>query len=141
MLDLILFNVVYVYDVSQPDGKALPTLVQDLTGNVEQYAAFMDALKAVSPLPIVFEQMPENQDGVCRFGDAIAIRKGMGEIQTVCAIIHEMTHAKLHEREAAAPITEQSDGQIIPPKKDRRTEEVEALCSSFQNAQDYLNYL
>ena len=125
------FNVVYVYDVTQTDGKALPTLVQDLAGNVEQYAAFMDALKAVSPLPIVFESMPENMDGVCRFGKEIAIRAGMSEIQTVSAIIHEMTHAKLHEREVAEPITEQSDNQIVPPRKDRRTEEVEAESVSY----------
>jgi len=113
------FTVVQVYDVLQTDGKAMPTmkLTQDLTGNVEQYAAFMDALRAVSPLPIMFEAMLENMDGECRFGDNIAIRAGMSEIQTVSAIIHEITHAKLHD----LSLLVDSEGNAVT--KDRRTKE------------------
>ena len=88
------FKVTSVFDVSQTAGKPLPTLAQNLTGDVEQYNAFMDSLRHVSPLPIVFEEMPDNQDGTCRFGHEIAIRSGMSEIQTVCAAIHEITHGK-----------------------------------------------
>jgi hypothetical protein len=36
-IQLARFRVVSVFDVSQTDGKPLPTLVQDLVGNVEQY--------------------------------------------------------------------------------------------------------
>ena len=83
------FKVTNVFDAKQTDGKPLPTLVQDLEGNVEQYEAFIDTLRETSPLPIVFESMPDNTDGTCYFGDRIAIREGMSEIQTVSAIIHE----------------------------------------------------
>jgi len=119
------FKVTSVYDVSQTDGKPLPSLVQDLTGNVEQYEAFMDALRAVSPLPIVFEPMDEGHDGYCQFGEKIAIREGMSEIQTVCAVIHELTHAKLHDMEALRLMDENAQ------PKDRRTEEIEAESVSF----------
>ena len=119
------FKVTHVFDAKQTDGKPLPTLVQDLTGNVEQYEAFMDALRAVSPLPIVFEPMPENTDGVCYYGDRIAIREGMSEVQTVCAIIHEITHAKLHDIESLRLMDE-----TVEPK-DSRTEEVEAEAVSY----------
>jgi len=119
------FKVTSVFDVSQTAGKPLPTLAQNLAGDVEQYKAFMDALRAVSPLPIVFEPMPDEQDGLCRFGKEIAIRTGMSEIQTVCAVIHEMTHAKLHDKS----ITVDVNGGAAP--KDRRTEEVEAESVSY----------
>ena len=119
------FKVTNVFDVKQTDGKPLPTLVQDLTGNVEQYEAFMDALRAVSPLTIVIEPMPENTDGACYFGDRIAIREGMSEIQTVSAVIHEITHAKLHDIESLRLMDETAT------PKDRRTQEVEAESVSY----------
>ena len=123
------FKVASVFDISQTDGKPLPTLAQDLTGNVEQYTAFMDALRSVSPLPIVFEPMPDNQDGLCRFGKEIAIREGMSEIQTVCAVIHEITHAKLHD------MSQVVDHDGTAKAKDRRTEELEAESVSYSVCQ------
>ena len=92
------FKLVPVFDVRQTHGEPLPELAEDLTGNVAHYEAFMDALKAVSPLPIEFEQMSPGQDGYCRFGDKIGIREGMSEPQTVAAVIHEITHARLHDK-------------------------------------------
>ncbi len=119
------FKVVSVFDISQTDGEPLPSLVQNLTGDVEQYSVFMDALRKVSPLPIEFEPLPENMDGVCRFGKNIAIREGMSEVQTVCAVIHEITHAKLHDIEAQRLLDENAK------PKDRRTEEIEAESVSY----------
>jgi hypothetical protein len=120
------FKVTSVFDVSQTEGKPLPTLAQDLSGNVEQYEAFMDALRAVSSLPIVIEPLPENQDGVCRYCEKISVREGMSQIQTVSAAIHEMTHAKLHDRSLIVG----GDDETTKPK-DRRTQEVEAESISY----------
>ena len=51
------FKVVSVFDVSQTDGKELPDIaVDELTGSVDNYAAFFDALKELSPVPIAFEK-------------------------------------------------------------------------------------
>jgi len=119
------FKIVNVFDAAQTEGEPLPTLAQDLTGNVEQYEAFMDALREASPLPIVFEDLPDNMDGICHYGDRIAIREGMSELQTVCAVIHEMTHEKLHDLEALRLINENAE------PKDRRTEEIEAESAAF----------
>jgi hypothetical protein len=49
----------------------------------------------------------------------------MSEIQTVCAVIHEITHAKLHDMEAIR----MTDENAVP--KDRRTEEIEAESVSY----------
>lgn len=47
------FKVVSVFDVSQTEGKELPDIVVDeLTGSVENYAAFFEALRQESPVPI-----------------------------------------------------------------------------------------
>lgn len=92
------FKLVPVFDVSQTYGDPLPELVETLTGNVEHYQAFMDSLKTASPLPIAFETMPENEDGYCRYGVQIGIREGMSETQTVAAVLHEIAHARLHDK-------------------------------------------
>jgi len=123
------FRLVSVFDVSQTDGEPLPTLAENIVGDVNHYDLFMDTLKAVSPLPIVLEPLPENMDGVCRFGDKIAIREGMSEIRTACAGIHEIAHAKLHDRSML-------EGNIEKPKS-RRTQEVEAESISYAVCQYY----
>ena len=124
-ISLARFKVVNVFDASQTEGEPLPTLVSDLTGNVEQYEAFMDALRFVSPLPIEFAPMPDNMDGKCVFGEKISVREGMSQIQTVSAVIHEITHARLHDMEAIRLTDENAQ------PKDRRTEEVEAESVAF----------
>ena len=95
------FKEVPVFDVSQTEGEPLPEIVEPLTGGVAHYEAFLDALRAVSPLPIVFEPMREEQDGYCRYGEQIGIREGMSETQTVSAVVHELAHARLHDKNLA----------------------------------------
>jgi antirestriction protein ArdC len=47
------FKVVSVFDVSQTEGKELPDIVVDeLKGTVENYTAFFEALRQISPVPI-----------------------------------------------------------------------------------------
>ena len=44
------FRVVSVFDISQTEGKELPALTYELTGNVEQYKDFSLPLKRLLPL-------------------------------------------------------------------------------------------
>nr|WP_312577765.1 YodL domain-containing protein [Sedimentibacter sp.] len=125
------FKVIPVFDLSQTDGKPLPSLAEDLIGDVTHYELFLDAMRAVSPLPIRFEPLENGTDGICRMGDRISIRTGMSEIQTVSAVIHEITHAKLHDLERL-----QQEDETAKPK-DRRTEEVEAESVSYAVCQYY----
>lgn len=127
------YRPVSVFDVSQTYGKPLPTIVSSLDGTVEHYDAFIEAVKRTSPVPIDFKPLREGLDG---FFDAsaqsITLREGMSEIQTVCAAIHEIGHAKLHNYEKQKEETAQRDENAEPPKpKDRRTEEVEAESVAF----------
>ena len=49
---LVGFRVGHVFDVSQTDGEPLPTLVDEVAGGVERYAAVMEAVRAVSAYPV-----------------------------------------------------------------------------------------
>jgi len=116
-----MFKVVSVFDVSQTDGKPLPALAADLVGDVKNYEVFMEALRRSSPVPVSFEKLDAGTDGYFSPKDQrIALREGMSEVQTVSAAVHEITHAKLHNRSGDSP-----------EKPDRRTAEVEAESVSF----------
>ena len=126
------FKVVSVFDVSQTDGKELPDIaVDELTGSVENYAAFFEALKQESPVPISFEDIPGGAKGYfSHVENLIAIQEGMSEIQTVKTAIHEIAHAKLH---AIKP-----DEKVAPEeRKDRHTKEVEAESVAYTVCQRY----
>ena len=120
-IQIPMYRPVTVFDVSQTEGKPLPQLAHDLAGNVANYEMFMEALRRSSPVPISIEVMNGKMDGYFDLEHQdIAIRKGMSEVQTVSATIHEMAHALLHNRRNA---TEQTAEQI---KLSRNTEEVQA---------------
>ena len=122
------FKLVPVFDVSQTYGDPLPQLIDDLTGNVAHYDAFMDALKAVSPLPIIFEPMEPEKDGYCRYGKQIGIREGMSEPQIISAVVHEITHARLHDKNNDLP------GVVGKPKG---VKEIEAESVAYVVCQKY----
>ena len=92
------YRPVAVFDVSQTDGEPLPSIVSDLTGDVQQYATFMEALKKTSSVPIRIEPLMDGSDGYFSSGDQkIVLREGMSQVQTVSAAIHEIAHTRLHD--------------------------------------------
>ena len=97
-VEIPMFRPVKVFDVSQTDGKPLPELASSLSGNVQNYEAFMEALRRSAPVPLSVEPMAENMDGYFSPDQQrIAIRAGMSEVQTVSAAVHEIAHSKLHD--------------------------------------------
>lgn len=92
-----MFKPVVVFDVSQTEGEPLPTLSSDLRGDVKHYEIFMEALRRSSPVPMELKAISGDMDGYFNLDDqSITIREGMSEVQTICAAVHEITHAKLH---------------------------------------------
>ena len=97
-VEIPMFRPVKVFDVSQTDGRPLPELASSLSGNVQNYEAFMEALRRSAPVPLSVEPMAENMDGYFSPDrQRIAIREGMSEVQTVSAAVHEIAHSKLHD--------------------------------------------
>ncbi len=127
------FKVVSVFDVSQTEGKELPTIgVDELTGDVEQYADFFKATEQASPAPVGFEKIESGAKGYySQTEKRIAINEGMSELQNLKTLIHEIAHAKLHDIDLNAPAKEQAD------RPDRRTREVQAESIAYAVCQHY----
>ena len=127
------FKVVSVFDVSQTEGKELPSIgVDELTGDVEQYADFFKAVTQASPAPVGFEKIESGAKGYYSQTDKrIAINEGMSELQNIKTLIHETSHAKLHDIDLNAPAKEQAD------RPDRRTREVQAESIAYTVCQHY----
>ena len=127
------FKVVSVFDVSQTEGKEIPNLAVDmLTGDVERFKDVFAALEKTSPVPIDFEKIEGGAHGYYHLEEKrIAIDEGMSELQTLKTAIHEIVHAKLHDIDLNAPVTEQTD------RPDRRTREVQAESVAYAVCQHY----
>ena len=136
-IEIPTFRPIKVFDYAQTEGKPLPQLAADLFGNVQHYEAFMEALRRTSPVPLTLEPMQDNMDGFFSpSSQRIAIRQGMSEIQTVCACIHEMTHAILHNYEKQRMEAAAGDTTQEPPKpKPHQIEEIEAESTSYMVCQ------
>ena len=124
------FKPTTVFDISQTDGEPIETLApEELTEAVADYDLFMEAITAVSPVPIRFDEIAGEAKGYYHSGDQeIVIQKGLSESQTIKTAIHETGHARLHDKDIM-------EKQGI--EKDRLTKEVEAesvaycVCSAF----------
>ena len=127
------FKVVSVFDVSQTEGKELPSIgVDELTGDVEQYNDFFKAAELSAPVPVGFEKIGSGTKGYYSQTDKrIAINEGMSELQNLKTLIHETAHAKLHDIDLNAPPEKQAD------RPDRRTREVQAESIAYAVCQHY----
>ena len=127
------YKVVAVFDVSQTEGRELPSIsANELTGDVEQYEDFFAALEKTSPVPMGFEKIEGTAHGYYHLEEKrIAIDEGMSELQNLKTAIHEIAHAKLHDIDLNAPQEEQ------PDRPDRRTREVQAESVAYTVCQHY----
>jgi hypothetical protein len=119
-----------VFDVSQTDGKELPTLgVDELSGQVNNFSMFFEALKQTSPVPVEFEDIKGGAKGYYHVQEQrIAIQEGMSETQTIKTAIHEITHATLHSAEKL-----KAEGV----QKSSQSKEVEAESVAYTICQHY----
>mgnify|MGYP000408736298 FL=1 len=124
------FRVTTVFDVSQTEGEPIVELeVPELTGSVQFYDTFMEALQNISPVPIRMMEIEGEAKGYYHQTEKyIAIQEDMSNLQTMKTGVHEVSHALLHDREVM-----DAEGIL----KDRTTKEVEAesiayiVCNHF----------
>ena len=127
-VNMTAYRIVSVFDVSQTEGNPLPQIgVAELTGNVDEYELFVEALKQSTSVPISFENISGAAKGYYNPVTAsIAIKAGMPESQTVKTMIHEIAHSILH-----------NDILDEDAKKDRQTKEVEAESVAYTVCQHF----
>ena len=113
------FKAVSVFDVSQTEGKPLPSPVTEPMQAVDHFDALLSALQEISDVPIV---LADPARMTSRFGDEvkgfftsnagaygrdlgvpgippgpmICVRDGMSEAMTAKTLIHELAHSLLH---------------------------------------------
>ena len=126
-IKVIGYKVVNTFDISQTEGKELPTIgVNELTGDVNNYGMMFQALVDTCPVPIAFEKISGGAKGYYHLvEERIAIQEGMSEVQTVKTAIHEMAHQKLHAL------------QVRDPNQTRNSKEVEAESVAYTVCQHY----
>ena len=84
------------FDIAQTSGRPLPSLFDNIEGDVKGFERFFRVVRDISPVPIGFEQLTESDGYYHQTEKRIALREGMSERQTVAAVIHEISHATLH---------------------------------------------
>lgn len=111
------FKVVNVFDISQTLGRELPQIGTDeLHGDVNNFDLLFKALQKSCPVPIAYEKIPQKVKGYCT-EEKIALQEGIGQVQSIKTMIHEMAHHKLHFSQRN--------------EKDRKNKEVEAESVAY----------
>lgn len=108
---------------SQTQGKPIPEIATVLTDDVKDYKYFLNAIKEISPVPIEMREINSGANGYYHLEDkVIAIKEGMSQAQTLKTAIHELSHAKLHDKDVGL----EKDKQL-----DKRTKEVQAESVAY----------
>jgi antirestriction protein ArdC len=96
------FKGVSVFDVSQTDGKELPSLLEKLQGETEMYNKIM----GIVPIPCEEEEITDGSNGYYHLVDKrIAVKKDNSEMQKLKTVVHEWGHHILHNKEAKEKVT------------------------------------
>lgn len=123
------FRVTYVFDVSQTEGKELPSYgVDELTGDVPYFDSMFSAVEKLAPVPIEYRPAAAAKGSYNCLERKIYVNEGMSQVQTLKTLIHETAHALLHDSSVL-------DDEI--PKKGRHTKEVEAESIAYVVCQHF----
>ena len=91
------YRPVYVYDISQTEGKELPELCHELKGSVDEFEKVKEAIEDIAACPITFEEIRSGAKGYYSIAEnKIVIKKDMPEVQTVKTMVHELAHSIMH---------------------------------------------
>lgn len=121
------FRIATVFDVSQTEGRELPSLVSDLSGDVPDFENVYASLAALCPLPMELGPVPGTAKGYASFAEnRVVVRSSMSQAQTIKTLIHETAHAKLHPPDFLSEFP-----------KPRREKEVEAESVAYVVCQHF----
>lgn len=128
LVQFLKYRMVTVFDISQTEGRPLPSLgISELSGDVSGFEELESAITKISPVPILYEA-PSGAAKGCfnHVTEEIFIRPAMSQTQTIKTMLHEISHAILHQHK---------NGKL--PEKDRHTREVEAESVAYVVCQHF----
>jgi hypothetical protein len=100
------FKPVYVFDVSQTEGEALPEIDTSLDNNHQYLLKPILSLVNEKGVTLKFESLKNGLDGYSKGGE-IVINKALNPTEKAVVIIHELAHEILHSREERAVLTKE----------------------------------
>lgn len=125
----IAFKKVYVYDISQTDGKDIPDFESDeLKGNIDskKKKAIFTALEKITGIQIEISDIKGNAKGYYEpVEERIVIKSGMSDNQTLKTAFHETAHRLLHDPKS----------EMATVKSLRNEKEVQAESIAFMVAE------
>lgn len=85
------YPILTVFDVSQTEGKELPTLCKQIQGDSEEAQLIIDMVTEICDIPIKIEKIPYNG---CFYPQDLEIhlKHGLGKIHQAKTLIHEFSH-------------------------------------------------
>lgn len=96
---LVCFKTTTVFDISQTDGEPLPSFVKNLEFRVENFSYLFNALLEISPVPVELKNLNQKANGYYSYETcSIAVECTLSEAQIIKTLIHEISHAILHDR-------------------------------------------
>jgi hypothetical protein len=97
----ISFRLGNTFDISQTEGKELPSLVNELKDNSPEIRKAIEVISRVSDVPVFFDTaMGGEAKGYYHLEDKyIAIREGMSDSQTFKTLVHEIAHSRIHGKD------------------------------------------
>lgn len=119
------YRATSVFDISQtmqiPNTEEIKLGIEELHGDVKDYDCILNAIVETSPVPVSYEQTVGGIKGFyAPVEKRIVVGSGMSELQTIKTLLHEISHALLHNPDA-----------IKERKTDRDTKEIEAESTAF----------
>ena len=121
------FKPTYVFDISQTEGAEVPHITNELLEKVDNFESLINLLIKLSPCEVKFENIQEADvygyyDSVNNY---IAVKNGIGETQAVKTLIHEISHAVMHNRKV------QGLENITKEDREIQAESVAYIISSY----------
>jgi hypothetical protein len=98
------FRAIYVYDVSQTDGKPLPESPHTANVDVWKYGEQLKELVAKRGIDLQVDRSIEPARGVSS-GGKIRLSPGLSPAEWVSVLTHELTYEALHHRPEAAALS------------------------------------
>lgn len=92
------YQTIHVFDISQTEGKPLPSLeTRLLTSDVEAYESLFEALCALTPFRVQLCDLEPGLNGLTRYTTStILLERSLPQLQTIKTLLHEITHSRLH---------------------------------------------
>jgi antirestriction protein ArdC len=97
------FKIVYVFDVSQTEGKELPQFA-GISGEPGEQLRRLEALITESGIELRYEVIPGGALGCSSLG-TIRIRPDLTSAETFTVLVHELAHERLHDKARRQEVT------------------------------------